>query len=188
MTISLIWVHAAVLAAVMVAAYFMHMKTVRLRARFQLYRVRDKLVLLASSGTLKEDGRIFSLFYKRVNACLGDDQPLGMDDLIHSILKNRDGRTLDELLAHAKQRVRLIQIDPEATSPEVRAVISDFYNAMGTLLMAHSNVVRLLYKLSQFAFLSAFEDFLMEAAPKHVREGMATVNFVVSEANTFAGR
>lgn len=186
MSIDLFWLHAVVLGAVLVIVYFMHMKTVRLRARFQMYRVRDNLVLLVANGTLKEDGRIFPMFYKRVNSCLVDDHPMGMDDLVDVILRSHNGDTREELITEARRRLKEIQGDREAQNPEVRAVISGYYSALFSLLMAHSNVVRLLYKISHIAFLSALDELLVKSVPKRVRNEMATVDFVVSEAHAFA--
>lgn len=186
MNIDIFWLHALVLVTLVVAAYFMQLKTVRLRARFNLYRVRDRLVLLVADDILEETSRVFTYYYKRVNNLLSDEHPLGMDDVLHVMFQNRKNGDFERALADSMKEAAKIAADPDAQNDKVRSVIADFYNGVGLLIISHSSILRLIYKLSQFAVGAALEKVLARIVPQQIRHGMAAVSYAEKEAMLFA--
>lgn len=186
MTIDIFWLHALVLSVVIVVAYLLQLRNVRLRARFDLYRVRDRFVLLVADDILDETSMVFTYFYKRVNRLLADDKPLGLDGVLFVLFKNRKNGDFERALANTFREAEKIAAAPDAQSEAVRAVIADFYTAVRGIIISHSSILRLIYRLSQFAVGIAIEKVLLRIAPEQIQRGIAAIDYTEKEAHQFA--
>jgi hypothetical protein len=185
MALDIFWIHFIVLFVVFTGAYFMHLKTLRLRARFNLYRVRDRFVLLVADDVLSEDSRLFLHYYGRINRML-HDKPSGIDDILHMVFhKFKDG-DFSRILSQARKQAEKLAADPAAKHPDVRAAAADYYAAVEMLILSHSSILRASWILSKHIAGKAVAKAFAPFAPPHLQRGWAAVGYTEAEARAFA--
>lgn len=187
MNIDIFWLHALLLVGIMSGAWMMHQRTLRIKARFNLYRVRDKFVLLATAedAVIYEDSPLFVHYYGRINRLLQDDKPLGIDDILQMVFtKFKDG-DFEKALSKAKEQARKLSEDPIAKHADVRDAIADYYAALETLILSNSSFLRLCLVISKHVAGAAITKALAPIAPKPLKRGWAAVDYAESEARIF---
>lgn len=187
MQIDLFALHASILIGGMVIAYVVYMRTLRLQASFNLYRVRDAFVLLVAEERLTEEGVIFSNFYGRINALLAAAPQCGVDHILHSIF--RDFGSAQEfaiMLKRARERDSELQSEPAMQEPPVRHAVSEYYRALRLMILSHSNVLRVLYLLFRIAMKFGWDRWFVRLLPGGVLRGIETIDYADTEAEAFA--
>lgn len=187
MHIDIFWLHAFVLAVALVVAYNIHIRTLRLKARFNLYRVRDRFVLLLAheESLLDEDNVVFVHYYGRINRLLQQEKPAGIDDLLQLFFhKFKDGE-FQQILEQAKKQAAKIAAEPAANHQDVRSAIADYYAAMEMLILSHSSLLRAAWVISRHFAGAWLAKVAAPIAPDRIRRGWAAVDYAEQEAKIF---
>lgn len=184
MELDLFILHFAILFSALVFAYFWHVKTLRLKASFDLYRVRDKFILLVASGSLTEDDEVFKHFYNRINALLKTAPNVGIDDILQAVFCNfKSPEEFTATMEKVKNKVKKLHGSPAMQKPGVNVAVAEFYQAVQTMLLSHSSIVRLFYILSK----KMMHDHLVQYLPQsRLRRGLDAVEYAEVEARSFA--
>lgn len=168
----------------LLAMFFAHLqyKTLQKKALYKLYAVRDDLICLVVEGKVSEYGPLFQYYYKRINLLLALAPNVGFDDAIDAFLDLRNDKdfecSLDEAVRRADEMLELVGSEPE----EVGLVIANFYSASKYIMLAHSNLLKLLYILclkKPFAIRSR------KLVTKGTYEKLSAVRFAEKEAGRF---
>lgn len=174
--------HGVIVAVVSIAAYVLHMRTMRLKAGFNLYRVRDRFVLLVANGVLPEDSRVFRHYYGRINGLLESAPNVGLDDILEAMFRKMKPGEFDQVLSKAREQARQMLADPIMQRADVRDVVADYYRAINLMILSHSSIVRVLYLLShRFATRMVAAGVLSGK----VRRGLEAADYADEEARTF---
>ncbi|CAI06123.1 hypothetical protein ebA5 [Aromatoleum aromaticum EbN1] len=145
---SVIAIHAAIVGVTVVVAYVLHMRTMRMKACFNLFRVRDRFVLLVAKDILPEDSRVFVHYYGRINKLLCDAPKVGIDDMLATIFRHVPNGEFDQALERARSQSQKMLADPLMQNDEVRAAVADYYRAIRAMLLSHSSILKVIYLLS----------------------------------------
>lgn len=117
----------------------------RLKAKYLLYAVRDKLVYLVAMEELSENDPIFQEYYKKVNNLLGLTPNVGLDDFLDAAFYfKKTGRDV-QIKERAKLQLERLKSHSSMKSPAVQEVVSEFYKAVQFLLITHSSFTRVAY-------------------------------------------
>jgi len=178
----IILIHAVIVFMGLIVVYFFHMRNMRMKASFNLYRVRDRFVLLAAQGILHEDSRVYKYYYIKINELLRDAPKVGLDDMLEVMFRHVRPGAFDLALQKSRKAAEALQKDPLVlNNGEVREAIADYYSAIISMILAHSSVVRLLFVLSKRFACSVSSKLLNEES----RRGLKVIDFADQEAKLF---
>lgn len=186
MTLDIFWLHAAILAVISVVTYRMHLGTLRLRARFNLFRVRDKFVMLVADGHLDEENLLFRHYYNRINGLLHQDKHVGIDDILQLIFRKFKDGDFERIVEKSSRKAAMLAADPAAKNHDVCLAVADYYRAIELLILSHSSVLRTGWILSQHIAGRVIARFFAPIAPSNVRRGWVAMNYAEKEAETFS--
>jgi len=186
MMFDVFWLHVMLLGMIVLVAYGMHMRTLRLRAGFNLYRIRDKLVLLVATDQLPEDSHLFKHYYGAVNGLLAAAPKVGFDDVLHTLFNKFDPENFQHAVSQAKKRAARLASDPLLNDPEVRQTVVEYYGAIRLMMFAHSSILRVAYLLSYRFIGGVCQDAIRRIAPPKIQRGLDAVNYAQVEERTFA--
>jgi hypothetical protein len=138
--------NAAAFAVALIAMYFVFRLTLRKKACFAMYAVRDDLVYLVASGKLDEDGRVFRHYYDRVNAILSAAPNIGLDNMLETIFtKWTTPQDFAGFLDQADKKAQRLFRDAAFNDAAVRCAVADYCSGVRNMILAHSSTLRILY-------------------------------------------
>lgn len=173
---SVFWIHAAVLAAAFAVAYVFYMRTLRLQAKYRLYKVRDDFVYLVASGQIEEDSRVFGHYYARINALLKAAPSIGIDDILQRIFHDfKTPEQYEQMMVQASRQAEQLFKDPVFKNSDVKDAVSEYYQAVRLMILAHSSYVRLAYVMTRCVFH-------IDVPIRPVRHGLDAVDYAEKEA------
>lgn len=175
---SAFWIHAAVLAGAMVVAYAFYMRTLRLQAKYRLYKVRDDFVYLVASDQLEEDSRVFQHYYTRINSLLKAAPDVGIDDILQRVFHKFTPEQFEEMMVRARKQSEALFKDAAFKKTDVKEAVSEYYQAVRLMILAHSSYVRLAYVVTQCIFRVPAPDVPIQP----VKHGLEAVNYAEQEA------
>lgn len=183
MELNLFLLHFAILLFALTFAYFWSVRTLRLKASFNLYRIRDRFVFLVASDLLQEESEVFKHYYNRVNALLQTAPNVGIDDILQAVFHEfKNSKDFVSTMEKVKLRVKKLQESPEMKNPDVREAVAEFYKAVQMMVLSHSSIVRVTYIVSR-----KLSKRLLSRFPQgKVRRGLCTVEFAEFEEKAFA--
>jgi hypothetical protein len=147
-----LWVNAAIFFTALLVLYVMFRSTLRKKACFEMYAIRDDLVYLVASGQLSEDNHVFQHYYTRANALLASAPDIGIDNLLEAIFTQRTSRRdFVEFLARAESKAQRLFQDVAFENPQVRCTVANYYSGVRNMILAHSSSLRLLYVLVRYS-------------------------------------
>lgn len=171
-------IHLLLFVLVAAFLYRKYIEAARLRAQFKLFDVRDSLVLLVASGTIKEDNPVFEYHYKRVNALLKAAPKIGVDDILHTVFNHpKEFKDFDKVLVETEARIKQLFDNPIMKEADVKRVVESYYLALEAVLLTHSSLLRAIYYLTLMLGVGALAYF-----PKKFVNAAKTVSFVKNEA------
>ncbi|BDP30200.1 hypothetical protein DC364_21240 [Vibrio vulnificus] len=155
---------------------FMHtlkLKAYRKHRVFQMFAIRDRLVLMVAQEKISEDSKVFQYYYKRVSFLLELAPNIGLDDMINHMLSAKKAGArrsdIERSRAEADEIAKLKELECE----EVRELVADYYRVSKELILAHSSLSRLV----MIALLKS--DFLKNLAKKFApKRWLFTLNVV----------
>jgi hypothetical protein len=108
----------------------------RLRARYWLYPVRDRLILLVATGKAREDDELFQHYYQGINRLLRYTPRITLGLFLEALRDwpESDGREAAEIARSLRGR-----------SLEFREVVADLYGALLNVLADNSTFIRLVF-------------------------------------------
>lgn len=164
------------LSGVIVYTYSSLRNAQRIKSRFNMFAVRDNLVLLVAKGHLQEDSPVFDYFYQRINRILSDNKPMGYHDLLLAIAYIKTDRSnLRKAIAESFQQSQKILATEEAKTPETRKVIDAYYAGVSKILLAHSNFLRFAYLASKLITVSVVKRFLRAVVSRDIDAGLVII-------------
>lgn len=164
------------LSGVIVYTYSSLRNAQRIKSRFNMFAVRDNLVLLVAKGHLQEDSPVFNYFYQRINRILSDNKPMGYHDLLLAIAYIKTDRSnLRKAIAESFQQSQKILAMEEAKTPETRKVIDAYYAGVSKILLAHSNFLRFAYLASKLITVSVVKRFLRAVVSRDIDAGLVII-------------
>lgn len=164
------------LSGVIVYTYSSLRNAQRIKSRFNMFAVRDNLVLLVAKGHLQEDSPVFNYFYQRINRILSDNKPMGYHDLLLAIAYIKTDRSnLRKAIAESFQQSQKILAMEEAKTPETRKVIDAYYAGVSKILLAHSNFLRFAYLASKLITVSVVKRFLRAVVSRDIHAGLVII-------------
>jgi hypothetical protein len=164
------------LSGVIVYTYSSLRNAQRIKSRFNMFAVRDNLVLLVAKGHLQEDSPVFNYFYQRINRILSDNKPMVYHDLLLAIAYiNTDRSNLRKAIAESFQQSQKILAMEEAKTPETRKVIDAYYAGVSKILLAHSNFLRFAYLASKLITVSVVKRFLRAVVSRDIDAGLVII-------------
>lgn len=181
MTLDVLWLHAAVLLGAFVVGYFLYMRTMRLKASFDLYRVRDKFIYLVASDVLKEEDLVFRHYYSRINNLLASAPNVGVDDVLHTVFNDFKPNQFASVIEHAKKQANKLMAEPVFQNAEVRDAAADYYRSVQSMILSHSSFVRATYILTQRAMVRFPVACIQFFVPSVVDRGMAAIQYAAIE-------
>lgn len=179
------WLHLFILLVIAGAAYVAHVRTLRLRACYGLYRVRDAFVLLVARGVLQEDSRVFQHYYGRISQLLDDAPNVGIDDMLETIFRRGAPADFDKTLARAANQAKKMASDPAMNEPAVRQAVADYYVAIRAVILSHSSVLKLAYVVSRHLLGQAIVTRARAIVPGQISRGLSAVEYAETEASEF---
>jgi hypothetical protein len=185
MNTDVFWLHAGVLLVALIVGYFMQVRIVRTRACFNLYRVRDRFVLLVAKDLLPQDSKVFVHYYGRINRLLQDAPNIGLDDVLAKAFYHFRPEEFDQMLEIARRQADKMAADPLFQDPEVRAAVADYYAALRITMLAHSSMLRVAYLLSRWIVGHAKERCAAHFIPPEVNRALQAVTYADREAEEF---
>lgn len=154
---SITLLHALIFLVISAIFYNLFLKATREKARFNLFKVRDNLIILVANEKMSETDPIFVHFYKRVNLLLQQTPKVGFDDIIEVLLLKSDPKEFDKNLNQARKKIAQINSDPALKNIEIRTVVKDYYDSVEFLMLTHSSWILVFYYLSKFVKISLSE-------------------------------
>jgi len=133
----------SVLATFLIISYFIYLNTLRIKAKFALYKARDEFVYLVASGKIKEGDRFFKFFYSAINTMLREAPHVGLDDIIQVI-----PRESDHITKARKDSFRAILDDPVMADKEISNTVNCFFDALVLMILSHSSITRVFYVIA----------------------------------------
>jgi hypothetical protein len=120
------------IVTVVAAVYFGYelLKARQQRLRYELYDVRDELIYLVATDALRQDGYLFSVFYKAITRSINEIQDLTLWSFVKASITAKSA-----LEKEAAQRLR---DEITAASPEVQRVVVKFAQTMVHIVLANS--------------------------------------------------
>lgn len=181
------WLNAAVFGVALVAVYAAFLKTIRKKACFDMYAVRDDLVYLVVSGALNEDGRVFQHYYSRANAMLVAKPRVGLDDMLDQIFaQRRNTEDFDELLKSAEAKAERLFGDEAFANADVRCIVGNYYSGVRNMILAHSSFLRLIYVIARHT-AGSFPKFLLRSVPRVYARALRAAEYANHEADVIRG-
>lgn len=171
--IPLLLLHTLVFAIAAVVFYVLFLRSARMRARFRLYEVRDKLILLVAREQLSEEDHVFRHLYGRVNGLLQAMPNVGVDDILHVVLSQRRNEDFDQALAQARTRLAKLSRDPAIDDADVKSVVRQYFSAVEYSILTHSSWMRVFFLLSNYATRHLAEWLIERLAPVRARHVVA---------------
>lgn len=178
---NVIAIHAALVGLTAGVAYIVYMRTMRMKACFDLYRVRDRFILLVAKDILPEDSRVFVHYCGRIDRLLEAAPNVGIDDMLASIFRHVPNGQFDQTLEHARVQAQRMLADPLMQNPDVRAAVADYYRAIRAMLLSHSSVLKVIYLLSH-RYATSLQFRLVRG---EVRRGLKAADYADREAAQF---
>jgi hypothetical protein len=132
--ISLLLIQATMSLVVLVYLFVLLLKRREERDQFKLYAIRDKIIYLAATGELSQDGMIFKVFYSAVNASISEASKLTVASLIHASMKAKDA-------VEGAKRERLMEAI-QRSSPGTREAVEEFVTTMMDIVYSNSLTLR----------------------------------------------
>lgn len=164
------------LSGVIVYTYSSLRNAQRIKSRFNMFAVRDNLVLLVAKGHLQEDSPVFDYFYQRINRILSDNKPMGYHDLLLAVAYIKTDRSnLRKAIAESFQQSQKILAMEEAKTPETKKVIDAYYAGVSKILLAHSNFLRFAYLASKLITVSVVKRFLRAVVSRDIDAGLVII-------------
>jgi len=128
--------------------------------KYKLYALRDRLLFLMATKELDEDSLIFQTFYNTLVGSIKEIKDLSLWNIAKASVAARS--------ALQEKRERLgIEID--ASSPEVKKFVMDFYHTMMEIAVANSPLLVLFIKLASHKavsqvgrYITKFQIFIRE--------------------------
>lgn len=179
--------NAAMFAVALVVLYVVFRATLRKKACFAMYAVRDDLVYLVASGKLDEDGHVFQHYYTRVNAILSAAPNIGLDNMLETIFtKWTTPQDFAEFLEQADQKAQRLFRDDAFNDAGVRCVIADYYSGVRNMILAHSSTLRMLYIVVRHLAGSMRKAFL-RSLPGEYGRALQAAEYANHEADIVRG-
>lgn len=176
------------------AVFFYHkaIDAIRLKAQYKLYAVRDELIYLVASGSLREEDAVFNFYYKRINALLAQTPNVGLDDLLQYIFNYKNNNNdFEKQILKAKKDADEILDNPSMKKEEVRIAIAQYYLALNDLILAHSSITRMVYLIGRHlngVFINKIgEKLLSLLGKKGSYRAYKAARFAECEANEISG-
>jgi hypothetical protein len=113
-------------------------------AAFALYDARDKFVLLVAKGLISESDPVFSYYYFRINAILSAAPNIGLEHVIHSLLKSKSD-DLEKAIRSAKENAKKVHKSKSMELPEVKDAVKCYFDASREMILSHSNFLNFFY-------------------------------------------
>lgn len=127
------------------------------QCRYDLFAVRDKLVLMVAKGTLDRESVIFKHYYQQVNSVLSFAEVMDLEGIIRFLEKNKQRK--EGIIALDKQLQGVRQVLQGAPS-EVKETIQLYYQVLAKCLLINSNFFAAAYRLSRRQKTGLFKRFL----------------------------
>lgn len=183
MSHSIFWTHAAVLCLAILTAYVFYMRTLRIQAKFSLYKVRDDFVYLVASEQIGEDCKVFQHYYSRINSLLAAAPSVGLDDILQLVFHTfKTKEEFDNMIRAANRQMEIIKRDPVFQNAAVREAVAEYYKAVRLLVLSHSSNVRIAYLVTK-CLLHRDDVFVPIPVVKH---GLDAVNYAERGAKVIA--
>lgn len=116
-------------------------RAVKDHSRFKLFAVRDRLVILAATGTLSEKNPAWRHVYQSVNALLGMHKRLDIHDVIQSLVNYMIALAQDKALQERSAKINE-QLEREAVrTPEFAALRLEMNQAFMHLIRRRSGLI-----------------------------------------------
>lgn len=184
--------HIAVILVALALALFVYMRSLRTKAKFDLYKVRDEFVYLVANGTLDEDGKVFQYYYPKINKMLQDAPMVGIDDLLYATFNHFNNMAeFRQSVDKARKKFDEFRKDPAFREGAVQQAASSYYSALQLMVLSHSSFTRAAYIVSsRFAAskiaspntklaqrLAAAALAICVILPQAVQRGLGTIRF-----------
>ncbi len=124
--------------------YYLKKSAYRKSVTFRMYAVRDEFVFLVAQNKISEDSKVFQFYYKRINALLSHAPNIGLDDVLHSLIKMKENNLEGSLKKAIKEAEEIMKLR-ELECSEVRGAIKSFYVVSQDMMLAHSSTIRFMY-------------------------------------------
>lgn len=181
-----LWLNAAIFGLCLAVLYHIFVDTLRKRASFAMYAVRDDLVFLVASEVWSEDNEIFVYYYSRLNALLSGTPNVGVDNILEVVFaKWAKDEDFAEFLQQAQERTERLFQEEDFAKPEVRNVVSAYYRAVGNLILAYSSPARAIYLVLRHAAERARKR-IVSKLPGAYRRALLAVDYTSREADLAA--
>jgi|GEM_PF-2060471 len=132
--------------------------------RFNMFAVRDNLVLLVAKGTLEKDSIIFQHYYKMTNDVLRLTEKMHFEGLFQALAENKQSET--QIDAY-KKTIEKVHKDLKHENDEVREVITSYYAALIEMTLINSNLFSVVYVISKKVMKNSLQKKAMQWASKH---------------------
>lgn len=185
MKLDLFWLHFIIVLGIVLVAYIMNVRTMRLRACYNMYRVRDAFVLLVAQDVIPESSEVFKHYYGNINRLLRDAPKVGLDDMLATIFQRVKGAEFDRALAVARDKAKRMASDPLMKNDQVRQVVADYYVALRGMMLSHSSLLKLAYIVSRHLLAPAVARRLGGFVPGRIERGLQAVDYAEVEAKEF---
>lgn len=173
---NIVLLHVAVFIFAFLVFYSLILRSSRLRAKFKLYEIRDKLILLVAQEKLSEDNPIFVHFYHRVNSIIGDIPFIGLDDVLHAVLTFNGSKDYKNAIKKTEAKLERLLKDPSLENAEVRAVVRDYLSAVEYTIIVHSSWMRVFYLASRLLTKRIVGRIAEVIAPQSAKHAVASIN------------
>jgi hypothetical protein len=171
-----IMLHIAVFIIAFIVFYSLILRNARLRAKFRLYKIRDRLILLIAQDKLSEDNPVFVHFYNRVNSIIGQIPFIGIDDVLHAVLLFDGSKDYRTAIERTQAKLEKLWKDPALENPEVRSVVKDYLSAVEYTIIVHSSWMRVFYLASRLLTKKLVNSIAEVVAPQSARHAVASIH------------
>lgn len=167
--------HIAVILIALIVALFVYMSSLRTKAKFDLYKVRDEFIYLVANGTLDENGKVFQYYYPKINNMLQDALMVAVDDLLHATFNHFSNMVeFRQSVDKAKNKFDELCRDPAFREKAVQQAASDYYSALQLMVLSHSGFTRVAY-----IFSSRFAAFKIASPNTKLAQRFAAVALAI---------
>jgi len=132
--ISLLLIQATMSLVVLGYLLVLLLKRREERDKFRLYAIRDKIIYLAATGELPQDGMVFKVFYNAVNASISEASALTVASLVQASMKAKTA-------VQQAKRERLMEAI-QGSSPGTREAVEEFVTTMMDIVYSNSLALR----------------------------------------------
>ena len=176
-------INALVFAVCVGVLWRVFIHTLRQQARFKLFAVRDKFVLLVAQGSIDESSAVFRHYYGRVNTLINETH--GLDDILHAAFKKwTDADDFARMLEQADKQAKKLFGDNAFKQRDVCLAVEAYYRAVGQAILAHSSLTRMIYLILVHPRQNEVaERLISHILPSRQSRALRAARYTDSEAN-----